>query len=282
MAGIAVVTDSTADLPAKLAEERGLRVVPMSVSFGEQSYISRITITDAAFYERLRASDVVPTTSQPAPAWFEEAYADAADEGCDGVVSVHVSAELSGTTDLARQLAAAAPLPVEVVDSRQVGGGLALAVLAAQRCAGEGGDLETVARTARTEAERSATFVVVDTLEYLKRSGRVSGARALVGSVLRVRPVLATADGKVEVIDRARTFSSALRTLVDHAHRHIGDRPARVVITHAVAPDRAEELFAMVAERIEVVDALETVIGPILGAHAGPGTVGVSVVAAEG
>jgi hypothetical protein len=140
--GVGVVTDSTADLPLALADELGLRVVPMTVTFRDRTFISRVTISDEEFYERLAASAELPTTAQPNPAWFEEAYADCADEGLDAAVSIHVSKQLSGTVSSAMRAAEDAPLPVTVMDSRQVGGGLALMALAAQKVAQSGGSAD--------------------------------------------------------------------------------------------------------------------------------------------
>lgn len=281
MGGVAVVTDSTADLPLDLAEDRGLRVVPMSVSFGDESFISRITITDEQFYERLRATDELPSTSQPAPAWFEEAYADCADEGLDAVVSLHVSGELSGTLELARRLAAEAPLPVEVVDSRQVGGGLALAALAANRMAMAGRNVEEVGDVARRVSGQVRNFVIVDTLDYLRRGGRLSGTQALVGNVLRVKPILTMDDGNVEVCDRARTWAKAMDRVAGRIADAVGDRPTHVMVSHALAEERAEQLLARVGERLDIRDSLVTVIGPIVGTHTGPGTVAVAAVEAD-
>lgn len=277
MGNIAIVTDSTADLPADLAEVLGLRVVPMSVTFAEESFISRITISDEEFYGRLPDTDELPTTSQPAPAWFEEAYGDAHDESAEAVVSLHVSAELSGTVDLARRTGERAALPVHVVDSRQVGGGLALQVLAAHRAASEGGDVDAVVAAAERVRDRVASFLVVDTLDYLKKGGRLSGAQALVGSVLRVKPLLHVDDGRVEILERTRTWNRALDRLAALVAEQVGDEPAHVMVTHALAPERAAELWKRLGESVEVAERLEAVIGPVVGTHTGPGAVSVAV-----
>ncbi len=278
---VAVVTDSTADLPVDLAEGRGIRVVPMSVTFGREALISRITITDEDFYARLADSTTLPTTSQPAPRWFEEAYLDAVDDGCDGVVSIHVSGKLSGTVELARRLGRAAPLPVEVVETGHVGGALALTVLAAQNCADAGGSVEEVAAAARATAAAARNFVLVDTLDYLKRGGRLTGAKAVVGTVLRVKPILEVRDGIVEVVERARTSSRAIESLAKLATGAMGGQPCDVVVSHAIAPGRAEAVwYALEAAGLDLQARLETRVGPVLGTHAGPGTVSVAVVPA--
>lgn len=277
MGGVAVVTDSAADLSLELAEGRDLRVVPMSVAFGSDVRISGVTISDEEFYARLGTAQALPTTSQPAPPWFEEAYADAADAGADAIVSIHVSGALSGTVGLARRVADSAALPVEVVDSRQVSGGQALMVLAAQRAAAAGGGVPDVLRAAHRVRDDLESLVVVDTLDYLKKGGRVSGLQALVGSVLRVKPVLGVRDGRVEVVERTRTWSRARDRLVEHAVDHLRGRPAHAVVTHALAPDRAADLLDHLDERAEISDSLTMRIGPIIGTHTGPGAVALAV-----
>lgn len=276
MGGVGVVTDSTADLPIALADDLDLRVVPMSVTFRDQTFISRVTISDEEFYDRLEHAAELPTTAQPNPAWFEEAYQDCVDSGLDAVVSLHVSKELSGTVAAARRAAQDAGLPVEVVDSRQVGGGLALMALAAQRVADAGGDVDAVVDAAERARAGLANMVVVDTLEYLRKGGRVSGTQALVGNVLRVKPILTVRDGRVEPLDRARTVRRALDQIVERVADSLDGAPAEVVVTHALAPDRAEQLWDRLRDRIEVASELTTVFGPVLGAHTGPGAVAVA------
>lgn len=276
-----MVTDSTADVPRDLAEALGLRVVPLSVTFGQRDLFSRVSMTDEEFYRELVASSDLPTTSQPIPPWFEEAWADAADEGHDAVVSLHLSSELSGTVERARTLAASAPLPVTVVDSRQVSGGLALQVLAAVRVAADGGSVDDVVRAADRVRAATRTLMVVDTLEFLRRGGRLSGAQAAIGGVLRVRPVLAVQAGRVDLLERTRTWPRARDRVVELAAQHAGDEPVHLVVAHALAPERAEELRAAISERLDVAEQLEVVIGPVVGTHAGPGAVGVSVVPAR-
>lgn len=277
-ARVGVVTDSTADLPLDLADDIGLRIVPMTVSFRDQTFISRVTITDDEFYARLRTATTLPTTAQPNPAWFHEAYQDCLDDGLAACVSLHVSRELSGTVAAARRAAEATSLDVRVVDSRQVGGGLALMALAAQRHASEGGSVEDVLAAAERTRAALLSFVVVDTLENLKRGGRLSGAQVLVGNVLQVKPILTVREGRIEPVERARTFSRAMDRIVELVATGLAGRPAEVVVTHALAPDRAEDLWARLRERIEVASELTTVFGPVLGTHTGQGAVAVAAV----
>ena len=282
MARVAVVTDSTSDLPHGLAEELGIRVVPLSVTFGAETFISGITIDAPTFYDRLGRTQALPTTSQPTPAWFEEAYADCVDDGHEAAVSLHVSSALSGTVSLARDRARRAELPVEVVDTRLVGAPLGLAAIAAQRAALAGADVEAVVRAAERVVEQVTSLLVVDTLEYLRRGGRLSGAQAMVGNVLRVKPLLHLVEGRVEVRERTRTWSRALDRVADLVAEEAQGADLDVVVAHAVAEDRAAELWARLEDRVTIASRLETMIGPIVGTHVGPGAVSVAALPAAG
>lgn len=278
---VAVVTDSTADLPVALVEELGIRVVPMSVSFRDKTYISRITISDEQFYERLAGAEELPTTAQPAPGWFEEAYGDAADDGCESVVSIHVSAALSGTVSVARTMGAEAPLPVHVVDSRQVGTGLGLVVLAAHHVSEAGGSADEIIAAADRASRAVRSFVIVDTMDYLRRGGRLTGTQALVGNVLRVKPILGIVDGRVEVLERTRTWNRSIDRVAALVAEVSDGRPVRVAVSHAAAPERAERVWEALEEDVWIDDRLDAVIGPVVGTHTGPGTVAVSVIPTE-
>lgn len=281
MGGVAVVTDSTADLPSELVESIGLRVVPLSVTFGDESLIAGVTLSPAGFYERLAATDGIPTTSQPAPVWFEEAYADCVDAGHDAIVSIHCSSALSGTVGLARDRGARMSIPVEVVDSRLVGGALGLAALAAHRAAEAGGTLAQVLAAAERVRAAARSLIVVDSLDHLKRGGRVTGAQAVFGTAMRVKPLLQLTDeGRVEVLERTRTWARALDRVTELAVEAAAGAPVDVVIVHAVAPERADELSARLAARLRLREQHRALIGPIVGTHVGPGAVGVAVVPA--
>lgn len=282
-ARVAVVTDSTADLPVDLVERIGLRVVPLSVSFGPRSFIAGVTLSPEGFYDELAASERMPTTSQPAPLWFEEAYADCLDDGYDAVVSVHCSSALSGTVSLARDRAARAGIDVEVVDTRLVGGSLGLAALAAHRIAEAGGGVEEVLAATERVRTTSVSLLVVEDLAHLKRGGRLTGAQAAIGSAMRVKPVLhVTPEGRVEVRERARTMRRALDRVAAIAAETAGGRPVDAIVVHAVAPSLAAEVWARLEDAVQLRDRHEALIGPIVGAHVGPGAVGVAVVPATG
>ncbi len=279
MGGVAVVTDSTADLPVELVESVGLRMVPLSVAFGETSFVAGVTLPTADFYARMAAASRMPTTSQPAPLWFEEAYADCVDDGHDAIVSIHCSAALSGTVSLARDRARRVDIPVEVVDSRLVGGSLGLAALAAHRVAANGGDVAAVVAAAERVRRDSVSLLVVDDLAHLKRGGRLTGAQAALGSAMRVKPLLhVTDEGRVEVLERARTTRRALDRLAAIAAEAAGGRPVDVIVVHALAPELAAQVWERLHDVVTIDDRHEALIGPVVGAHVGPGAVGVAVV----
>jgi DegV family protein with EDD domain len=268
MTRVAVVTDSTADLPPELVEALGLRVVPLSVTFGDTVLISGVTLGAEEFYRRLADSPRLPTTSQPAPAWFEEAYADCVDDGYDAVVSLHCSSALSGTVSLARDRAARAAVPVTVVDSRLVGGALGLAALAAHRTAAAGGTVEAVVAAAERVRAEAVSLLVVDTLEHLKRGGRLTGGQALVGTALRVKPILhLTEEGHVEVRERTRTWNRALDRLAQIVAEIAAGGAVDLIVAHALAPERAGELWERLDAHVPVRERLQAVIGPIVGAQ---------------
>ncbi len=280
-ASVAVVTDSTCDLPPSLIDELGLRVVPLSVTFGDETLIAGVELSTRAFHERLRTSEVLPTTSQPAPAWFEEAYADCADDGYTHVVSLHCSAALSGTAALARDRARRAPVDVEVVDTRLVGGALGAAALAAHRVAEAGGDRAAVVAAAERVRSTSSSLIVVDTLDHLRRGGRLTGTQAAIGTALKVKPILhLTADGRVEVRERTRTWRRATERVAALAAEAAGGVPVDIVVTHALADERAAALGDALEGTVEIRTHLETLIGPVVGTHVGPGAVGIVVVPA--
>ena len=284
MGRVAVVTDSTCDLPDQLVASAGLRVIPLTVAFGDEDFIAGVTLGTDEFFDRLRSTGTPPTTSQPTRVWFDEAYADCADDGYDAVVSLHCSGALSGTAAVAREAASIAQLPIEVVDSRLVGGALGLAVLAAHRVAQAGGSVAEVVAAAGEVRRGATSLIVVDTLEFLRRGGRLTGAQALVGTALRVKPVLhLTDDGRIEVRERTRTWSRALDRLSALVAEAAQQTLVDVAVVHAVTPDRAAQLWELLEPRLRVRHRLDGEIGPVVGAHVGPGAVGVAIaIATEG
>jgi DegV family protein with EDD domain len=274
MSRIAVVTDSTADLPTG---DDGPAVVGLSVSFGDQTFVTGESIDAEDFYERLASSDELPVTSQPTPEAFDRTYATLAETGVTGIVSVHCSSALSSTVDAARLAARRAPVQVRVIDSRLVGGLLGLAVRRAMHAAVDG-DPDAVAAAVERVRTRGVGLLVVDTLEYLRRGGRLSGPQAALGTALRVKPLLHVVDGRVEVRERARTRARALERAIGIVTDLAADGEVDVMVVHAAAPERADDVAARLEDRVRVRDSLRAVIGPIVGAHVGPGAVGIAAV----
>ena len=278
MGHIAVVTDATADLPDRVVRRRGLHVVPLSVTFGDETFVSGETITADEFYGRLATSRTPPMTSQPTPADFARCYAAIADQGYDRIVSIHCSSELSGTYDVARTQAPKAPLPVEVVDSRVIGASLGLAVLAAADVIAADGEVaDALAAVARVR-DRGVGLLVVDTLEFLKRGGRLSGPQAAIGTALRVKPLLHLTDGRVEIRERTRTWARARDRVVEIVAGLATRGPVDIAIVHAVGAQHAMELRNAITHRADAEVRFESVIGPIVGTHVGPGAIGVAAV----
>ncbi|MCA1690764.1 MAG: DegV family protein [Acidimicrobiales bacterium] len=276
MAGVKVVTDSSSDLPAELAERHDISVVPLSIRFGEEEFVDRRDLTPAEFWARCAQSPVLPETSAPSPGAFEQVFRAAAEAGADGVICVNISAKLSATSQSAQAAAQAVAdlIPVRVVDSRSATLGLGMTVLEASRLAAEGKTLDEVVAGAENAIERTRVFGTLDTLENLKKGGRIGGAQALLGSLLSIKPVIEVKDGAVEPGPKQRTRSRALAYLVDKVAAETGGIDQLGVI-HGAAPDLNQFLDMLSAhfprEKIVVGD-----IGPVVGAHTGPRTIAVA------
>lgn len=276
---VAVVTDSTAYLSAELARRHALTVVPLAVSINGVVGREGVDVSPSDVARALTARRAVVTTSRPAPAAFAEVYRRLLDEGAAGVVSVHLSRALSGTIDAALLAAAEVGGRVEVVDSQGTGMGLGFPALAAATAAASGASLDGVRDEAVAAVGRTTTLFYVDTLEFLRRGGRIGAASALVGTALAVKPILWVVDGAIVVRDKVRTGSRALARLVDLAVEAAGESTVDVAVHHLAAPERAERLLAELAERLgdRLLDRYEGQIGAAVGAHVGPGFAGVVV-----
>jgi DegV family protein with EDD domain len=279
---VALVTDSTASLSAETAAEHGITVVPLQVVIGATSYdeCGEGGVTPQMLADALR--DWTPvSTSRPNPETMLETYEKLAADGAEEIVSVHISAELSGTFESAQLAARRSPVPVIPVDSRQVGMSTGYAVLAAAEAIAGGADAEEAAKAARTRAANTTSLFYVDTLEYLRRGGRVGAAAALLGSALAVKPILRLDDGRVGPFEKVRTAARALSRLEELAVEAAGDAEVDVAVAHLASPERAEQLAARLATRLEKGLGGREVwageIGAVLGAHVGPGMVAVAV-----
>ncbi|CAN5247642.1 DegV family protein [soil metagenome] len=276
--GVAVVTDSTAYLPPGVADDYGVSEVPLHVVLGartgtEGREVSPQDVAAALSERRLQVS-----TSRPTPGEFAAVYRSL---GVDCVVSVHLSAELSGTWEaavLAGQEVAAEGIEVRVVDSRLLAMGLGFCVLAAAKCAREGGDPEAVERAAVETAVRTDMLFYVDTLEHLRRGGRIGAAAALVGTALAVKPLLHVVDGRIAPLEKVRTASKALARLEDLAVQRAAEGEVDVAVQHLAAESKAVELGVRLRERLPHVASLHvSEVGAVVGAHVGPGFLGVVV-----
>ncbi|HYJ74625.1 MAG TPA: DegV family protein [Kineosporiaceae bacterium] len=274
---VAVVTDSTAYLPPDLVDRYRLTVVPLQVVVGGRSLAEGVEVSSEEVAAALREWRPV-TTSRPAPQTFVDAYRRL---GVPEIVSVHLSADLSGTVDAARLAARQVEedgITVVVVDSRSLGMGLGLTARAAAQAAEQGADAEGAARIARRYAHEVAIYLYVDTLEYLRRGGRVGAAAAMVGSALAVKPLLHLADGRLEPVERVRTASRALARLEELAVRAAGARPVDVAVQHLAAAERAQEVADRLSRRLpELRTVMIGEVGAVVGAHVGPGMLGVVV-----
>ncbi|HEV2063360.1 MAG TPA: DegV family protein, partial [Thermoanaerobaculia bacterium] len=278
---VGIVTDSTCDLPASMAEELGIGVVPVRVFFGSENYLDKVTITPTEFYARFAVTDIAPSTSQPPPADFTQVYTNVAAHA-GSIVSVHLSAALSGTYQAA--LVGARPVAktaFEHVDSRNVSVGLGLVVRAAAEAAAAGKTAAEVARVARDAADGVRTFIAVPTMQHLVRGGRVSPLRGLIARALGLLPVLTlTKEGKVIGAAKARGYEAAKKKMMallfreaDHAPkatRHFG-------VAHCDAPASADELARQIRARYPESDIMIVECGPAIGAHGGPGALAVAV-----
>lgn len=274
-----MVTDSTAYLPPDLVAEYGIHVVPLYVVLAGRSGREGQDISPEDVAKALTTRGQQVSTSRPSRADFMAVYRRCLDEGAEGIVSVHLSAELSGTWEAARLAAAqVGEHLVKVVDSRSAAMGTGFAVLAAARAAARGSDVEAAVAAAASTAATTRTFFVVDTLEHLRRGGRIGAAAAVLGSALAVKPVLHVREGRVEPLEKVRTSARALNRLVQRAAEAAEGRPASVAVHHLAAPERADRLAADLRERLPGLRELHvSELGAAIGAHVGPGAVGIVV-----
>ena len=275
MKKVAVVTDSSASIPADLARDLAIRVVPVMLVLNGHTFRDGVDITPGELYRLLRTSRHTPTTSAPSIGDFLRVYAAAA-ETASGIVSIHMSAKLSATHTSARAASQLVDgLPIRVLDSRTAAMGQGFVVLAAARAAADGADLETVVARAEKVASRVQLLATIGTLEYLHRGGRIGGAATLLGTVLQIKPVLYLADGHVDVFAKPRTQPKATRVMLRQIAEKADGHRLHVAIFHADAPGQAEELRTRIAEEFDCAELYVTEMTPVMGAHTGPGVLGV-------
>ena len=276
MSRVAVVTDSTAYLPSAQAAAAHVTVVPVQVIVGGET-LDETDVSPADIAEALREWRPI-STSRPSPSAFVQAYQALALGGAQEIVSVHLSGAMSATVESAELAAKEVSVPVRVIDSRSIGMGLGFPVLSAAQAASDGAEAATVEEIARRRSAAASVLFYVDTLEYLRRGGRIGKAAALVGSALSVKPLLHLVDGHVTPLEKVRTTSKALARLGELAVEGVGEGAADIAVQHLANADRAYALAARIQESAgDAVAVTVGEVGAVVGAHVGPGMIAVAV-----
>ena len=279
MSRIAMVVDSTAALNDDYVERHQLSVVPLYVKMDDDTFQDGVDITVQQFYERLPRCKTLPTTSQPSPGDFEKVYRQLAEEGVDGIISVHLSSSLSGTVNsalLAKEQVQ--DVPIEVVDTRSVSAGHQLVLEGGLNALAAGASMEESIASMKALVEAHRVVFTVETLEYLYKGGRIGGAAALVGSLLQFKPLLAIQEGRVEALERVRTRKRALARIVEVMGEWMGDQEVEALVMEAECPDVGAAVAEHLPRRLNVARTRICHLTPTIGTHGGPGTVGVACV----
>jgi DegV family protein with EDD domain len=278
MTKVAIVTDSTAYLPDEHIQENSITVVPLQVIWGEESFLDGVDITPQTFYERLRTSDLLPSTSQPSPAAFTQVYSKLLNDGYD-ILSLHISSGLSGTVASAFQARELLPDGnIEIIDTLSTTMTMGFQVLKAARAAKNGATLQECKALANTANEHSGVFFAVSTLEFLHRGGRIGGGAAFLGNMLNLKPVLGLEEGKIQAVERIRTMHKALDRLIELAENDMDmNGPIYLATISSNAEEDARKLLQRAIERLgeeKVKESYYADISPVIGTHTGPGTIG--------
>jgi DegV family protein with EDD domain len=275
---VAVVTDSTADL-GELAAQNSITVVPLTVSFGSQSYLDGVDLSREEFYRKLETSTQPPSTAQPSPSAFVEAYQQLLSAGASDIISLHLSSKLSGTCNSASIAADQVDAKrIKVLDTRSVTLGLGLLALQAAEDARNDLPLDTVVERAAAAAKNVELYATIPTLTYLARGGRIGQLQSILGNVLKIVPIITLQDGEVAEYSKVRTFPRAVDQMVAIVLSRIsGNTKARVAILHSVAPELAESVSKRIEQAARPAMLIRSCVGPTVGTHAGPGAVGVAL-----
>ncbi|MDD4343103.1 MAG: DegV family protein [Eubacteriales bacterium] len=277
---IAIVTDSTADLPIEIAKEHNITVVPLKVNFQDKSYTEGVDITNQEFYEKLEKADLLPTTSQPSPADFIAKYDELIENGYDSIISIHISDKLSGT----RQSATIAGSELfekitnlSTVDSMQVTVGIGLVVKIAAESAAQNKSYDEVLADTKQAVENVKLYALVDTLKYLEKGGRIGKARAIAGSLLNIKPILTMNNGEIVDKDKVRTRKKGIAEIVDLAKKFKDTNGTiRYAISHSMALDEAKKLEETLLAEVGVKSEFISEVGSVVGTHIGPGALFIS------
>jgi DegV family protein with EDD domain len=275
MPRVRIVTDSSCDLPPALEAQHEITIVPLTIRFGDDEFVDRRDLTPKEFWARCASSAVLPETAAPSPGAFEEAFRDAKEDGCDGVVCVTLSAGLSATFQAAELAAKSVgeELAIRVIDSRTLTMGLGNLCLSAARVAEEGKGVDDVAAEVERRIPSTRTYAALDTLENLKKGGRIGGAQAMLGSMLSIKPIIDITGGKVEQESKQRTRSKSLRYLADKVREQPGVE--NLAVMHGDAPD-VDEMLDLLGAVYPRDDIVVGDLGAVIGAHGGPRTMGIT------
>ncbi len=284
MAKVKIVTDSTADLPKSIVDELDITVVPLKVLFGEETYEDGVTITAGEFYQKLASSSVIPSTSQPTPYQFEEVYKEVAFEDEAQIISIHLSSKLSGTYQsacIARDIIKD-EVDVTVIDSKRASYAIGIIVVEVAKLAKAGATKEQCLARLEELLTKTRVYFMVDTLEFLQKNGRIGKASAVFGSLLKIKPILSlNEDGEVYPYDKVRGQKKALAKIYEFIQKEYGTEDIHVGISHANANEFASGVMTEIKSQFKVNSGVITEIGPVIGAHVGPGTIAISITPAK-
>lgn len=280
MRKVAIVTDSTINLPPEIIAKYQISVIPLTLLWGNEVLMDMVDIQPEEFYSRLKVSKVMPTTSQVTPIAFTTLFGSLLEKGYD-ILAILLSSHLSGTMDSAIQAQKMFPgARITLFDSKSTSLALGFQVLTAARAADYGSSLEECIDLVERSRDLSGVLFVVDTLEFLHRGGRIGGAARFLGTALGLKPILELRSGRIEAIERVRTQKKAFERLIDLVEERINKRtPLHLGILDAGAPDYARTLYGMIGQRFDPQEIIMSDVSPVIGAHAGPGTVGIAFLA---
>ncbi len=275
MTSVHIVTDSGCDLPDDLIAEMNIKIVPLKIRFGDTEFVDRVELTTDQFWEKCQLSDELPSTAAPSPGAFVEEFQRAAQEGATGVIAITLSGELSATIEAAQQAAELVKdeIEVRVIDSRTATSGLGSIVMGAASKAKSGASIDEISAAAADTINRTQVHAALDTLENLRKGGRIGAAGSLLGSLLSIKPIIEVRNGVVEPAGKQRTRSKALSYLIGVVEQN-ADQIEQIFVTHAACED--VDSFVQQVESVVNVEVLVAQVGPVVGAHAGVGTIGVA------
>jgi len=285
MGNVRIVVDSTSDLPKDVRERLGIEMVPLKVHFGNETYLDSVTLASGEFFDKLANAKVLPTTSQPSPVDFVDVYKKLLEEPGTAIISIHLSSAFSGTYQsavLAKSLLGGDP-NLHIVDSKSASLGFGLLAVAAAEAAANGESVEQILARIQRLKERTQLYFLVDTLEYLHRNGRIGKASAVFGSLLNIKPILSIdpAEGVIFPVDKVRGSRKAMGRIVELLQEKFAGVPMNVTFVHANSLSGAEEFAGILKEQFQVESVSYYELGPVIGTHVGPGTLGLFVAPAE-